>query len=147
MIIPNDLYSHHILARSDNIRHVELTPHKGSFDTTQFLSVQIDIRFPVDAVEIQEQAILLESFGYFKLVAIPEVGPEERLGYLQLVIRIVRIGNCPDILVAAQYRSRYCRHDPVLRFKLRGRDFFARSVHFRSTLQSPVATGKVHFPL
>ena len=142
MVIPDDLYSHHVLTRDNQVRHIELAPHKGAFDTPQFLSIHIDIRFPVDPVEVQEQAILLESFRHFKFVAIPEVRPEERFGYLQLVVRIVRIGDCPDILVTAQYRSRYSCHDPVLRFELRSRDFFTRSIHFRSTLQLPITAGQ-----
>ncbi len=142
MVIPDDLYSHHVLTRNNQIRHIELASHKGAFDTAQFLSVQKDIRFPVDPVEVQEQAVLLESFRHFELVTIPEVRPEERFGHLQLVVRIVRIGDCPDVLITAQYRSRHCRHDPVLRLVAQSRYFFTRSRHFRSTLQLPVAAGQ-----
>ena len=77
MRILNDLDGHHVLSRNDGIRHVELTAHKGAFDASDLLTVHIYICFPVDTVEVQEQAVLLESFGHFKLIPVPEVGPEE----------------------------------------------------------------------
>ena len=134
MGILDNLYRHDIFARNDKIRHIELTPHEGAVDTSHRFAIHKHVRFPVNTVEVQEQAILLETFGHLELVAIPEIGIKERLGYLQLVVRIVRIGDCPDILVTAQDCSRHSGHDPVLRLVTRSRDFLARSRHFRRTL-------------
>ena len=62
---------------------------------------------------------------------------------MQLVIRIVRIADRPDILVTAQDSSRNSRHNPVRRLEGGSRYFFAGSAHFRCALKLPVAAGEV----
>ena len=145
MLVLDDLYGYHILTRNDQVRYIELATHKGTFDAACLFSVYIYIRLPVDTVEIQEHTILFKVCRYLKLVTIPEIGIEERLGYLQLIICIVRIGNGTDILVTAQDSSRHRGNNPVFRLEAGSRYFFSRSRYFRSTLKFPVATGQIDF--
>ena len=57
--------------------HIEASTHEGSLYAPEVMAVEADRGFPVDTIEIQEQTILLESFGYLKLIPIPEIRVEE----------------------------------------------------------------------
>ena len=77
MLILDDLHRDNVLTWYDPVCNVKYTSDKRSLDTADLVTVQIYIRFPVDTIEIQEQTILLESFGYLKLIPIPEIRVEE----------------------------------------------------------------------
>ena len=145
VIILDDFDGDHILARRYDIRYVEDAPDEGAIDASQLLTVQIDIGFPVDAVEIQEDPVFLEVGRHLELVAVPEVRIEERLRDIQLVIGIIRVRHRPDVLVAAQDRARHRRHNPALGIERGCRDFLALRRYLRGTLQFPVAARQPDF--
>ena len=109
----DNFYGQHVLAGNDMLGYIVHTTHKGTFHQAKLGSVQVDVGFPVDTVKVQEQAFLLEAFGYFEFISIPEVGIEERFGYLEDVVGVVRIRHGTDILVAGQDSARYGRYNPV----------------------------------
>ena len=135
----DDLDGNDVLARHDYVGHVELSTDEGTLNTADLLAVDEDIRLPVDTIEVKEQPILLESFRQVELVAIPEIGVEERLGDIQYVGTEIRVGDSADVLIAGQYRTRNGRYDPVLGIEGAGRDLLACGAHFRGALQAPVA--------
>ena len=147
MFVFDDLYSHYVLTRNNYIRHIELATHKGTLDTAGLLTVHINVCFPVDTIEVQEDTFLFEVFRHGKLVAIPKVGVEERFRNHRLIVGIVRIGNSPNILVTAQDSTRHGSNDPVFRLEIRSGYLFTGGSHFGSPLQLPVSAGQVDLSL
>ena len=86
------LYSHHIYSIAQIASDVGLATHEGTFDAVHLLSVEPDVRFPVDAVEVQEHPLSLHLIRHAELTAIPEVTVEERFAREHKVIVVVRIG-------------------------------------------------------
>ncbi len=75
--------------------YVEPPPHESTIDASDVVPVEVDLGFPVDSVEIEPHAFagnLLRRCE--KLIAIPEIGAEERVGDGVLVVAVVGIGNC-----------------------------------------------------
>ena len=79
VLVTDHLDGQVVLALMEQSRHIEFPSHEGTFDGTQPLTVQIDVRLPVDAVKVQPQLVVLQVFGYFELIPVPEVRAEERL--------------------------------------------------------------------
>ena len=73
-----NFYGQHIRTFLHAVRHIESAADESTFQTTYLLSVQIDIGFPVDAVEVQKYTVALERGRYLELIAVPEVRVEER---------------------------------------------------------------------
>ena len=145
MLVLDDFYRQYVCAFLQEIGHVKLPADEGAFHASGFLSVQVDIGFPVDAVEVQRHAIALEALRHFKLVAVPEVGVEEGFGRYQLVVRIIKVGQGACLDIAAQYRAGHCGHYPLVGWVIRGGDDFSAFFHFRGTLHLPVAAREGHF--
>ena len=135
-----NLYGQYVLAGNDVLGYIVHAADKGTFHQTKLGTVQVDVGFPVDTVEVQEQAFLLEAFGHFEFIAIPEVGVEERFGDLEDVVGVVRIRHGTDVLVAGQDGARYGCHNPVVGAEIWLGDAFAIGRNRRSTLQHPVTS-------
>jgi hypothetical protein len=82
------------------------------FDSANLFSIQEDIRFPVNAVEIQPSHLSCSQHRRGKLGPIPEVGIEERVRYLQMVLAKIRIRDCPHIKVRGEHGARHGCHYP-----------------------------------
>ena len=65
MLVLDDFYRQYVCAFLQEIGHVKLPADEGAFHASGFLSVQVDIGFPVDAVEVQRHAIALEALRHF----------------------------------------------------------------------------------
>ena len=147
VFVLDDFHGQYVLAFLQEVRHVKLPADEGTFQASGFLSVQVDIGFPVDAVEVQRHAIALEALRHFKLVAVPEVGVEEGFGRYQLVVRIIEIGQGACLDIAAQYRAGHRGHHPSCGLIVRRGDHFSALCHFGCPLHLPVSAGQVHFPV
>src|SRR4030042_3616319 len=66
-----------LLTGYNQIRDIKFTPDKSSFNSSLLFTIYINIRFPVYAVKIQQHCFTCKIRRHIKLVAIPEVGPEE----------------------------------------------------------------------
>ncbi len=138
--ILDDLNRQDVLSTTfHKIRHIKLSVHESTFNATDLLSVQKDIGFPIDTVEIEEQTSAIERSRNGESSAIPEVGIEKRFRDLELVVRIVRIGKGTDIMIAGEHGSRNSGKNPTLGLECRRRDQFTTRFHVRSTLQAPLS--------
>ena len=77
MLILDDFYGYHVLARLYKVRHIQMSPHESAFYPPGLFSVQENIRFPIDAVKIQKDSPVLKIFRHLKLIPIPKIGIEE----------------------------------------------------------------------
>ena len=77
MRITDDLYGKVVLTLVEQARYIKLATHEGTLDTTQVLTIQIDIGLPVDAIEVEPLLIATQVIAYLELITIPEVGTEE----------------------------------------------------------------------
>ena len=115
MTVFYNLYGQYVLAGHNAICDIHFTTDKCTFNVTKLFAVKIDMSFPVDAVEIEENPFFDERFGYFKLISVPEAGIEKSLGDIKLVIRIIGVGYSTHIPVTGQDRSRYGSGNPTIR--------------------------------
>ena len=79
MLIADNLHGEVVLAFPQESGHVETTSHESPFDAAQSLSVEEDVCFPVDSVEVEPLLFPLQKTVPLKLVSIPEIAAEERL--------------------------------------------------------------------
>ena len=99
------LYSQHIHSIAQIASDVGLATHEGTFDAVRLLSVEPDVRLPVDAVEVQEHTLSLHLVGYAELTAIPEVTIEERFAREHKVIVVVRVGQGTSVHIRHEHRG------------------------------------------
>ena len=52
--------------------YIEFATHKGTLDTAQTLSVQINVSFPVDTIEVEPLLLAINTL-YVELLTVPEV--------------------------------------------------------------------------
>ena len=87
--------------------HVDARADKGTIDSANLLTIQEDIRLPVDTIEVKIGMLVL--VGRWLMVdgsTIPEIRVEERLGNLSHIIIIAVIRHRPDIHIAGEHGSR-----------------------------------------
>ncbi|OAV67182.1 hypothetical protein Barb4_02581 [Bacteroidales bacterium Barb4] len=138
-VLDNFNSKHVRFAGSNKLRHIKLAAHKAAIDTPYLRSVQEDIGFPIDTVEVEEQAFTRKVGRNVKRIAIPEVGVKEGLGDLQLVIPVVGVRQGTDAPIACQYSTGHSGRYPFrLTGKVRCRDVFAGGIHQRSPLHLPI---------
>jgi hypothetical protein len=82
--------------------YIEAAAHESAVDAAEFLSVQVDLGLPVDAVEVEPDVPAIAQPGTEKLVAIPEVSAEKRVGDEVLIVAEVGIGDCAVVEVAGE---------------------------------------------
>ena len=133
------LYGQHIHSIAQIASDVGLATHEGTFDAVHLLSVEPDVRLPVDAVEVQEHTLSLHLVGHAELTAIPEVAVEERFAREHEVIVVVRVGQGTSVHIRHEHRSghRGCR--PRGGVEPLAGNLCTRSLHLRGSLQAPVA--------
>src|ERR1017187_10131119 len=56
---------------------IEPAAHESAFNAPQFLAIKEDIRFPVDAIEVEPCVLAARPRRHHELVAIPEIGIEK----------------------------------------------------------------------
>ena len=139
MLVLDDFHRQYIRALLQEIRHVKLATDEGTLQASGFLSVQVDIGLPVDAVKVQRHTITLEALRHFEFIAIPEVGVEVGFGRYQLIVRIVQVGQGACLDVAAQYRAGYCGYHPLRGLIIRRRNDLAAFLYFGCPLHLPVS--------
>ena len=121
---------------------IETRAGEGAFHAAEFLAVEVDIGLPVDAGEIQPHLLPGAGRGRRELVAIPEIGVEERVGDHGLVVAEIGIGDRAGIVVAGEHGARHGGHQPVAVGKTGLREGDAGGLHLRIALHLPGAAGE-----
>ena len=101
----------HIVAVAQKRRDVGPSTHEGTFNAVGSLAVQVDIRLPVDTVEVQEHVLSAHILRHLEHASIPEVTVEERFRHLSDVVVVIwiRYGSHVDIRHQGSGRNRGSR--------------------------------------
>ena len=95
------------------IRHVDAGADKCTINTSYLLTIQKDICFPVDTIEVEIGMLFL--VGRRLMVdggTIPEIRIEERLGNLSHIVVIAVIRHRPDVHIAGKHGTRHGSLNP-----------------------------------
>ena len=103
-----------VLALVQQTAHVEPAANEGAVNAPHRLMVEIDLRLPVDAVEVEVGMLSVGSLGRGDRGAVPEVGLEETLRNLPHLVGVAVVGDGTDIHVARQHRTRHRGFDPLV---------------------------------
>ena len=93
--------------------HVDARADKGTVDSANLLTIQEDIRLPVDTIEVKIG--MLVPVGRWLMVdgsTIPEIRVEERLGNLSHIIIVAVIRHRTDIHITGEHGTRNGSLDP-----------------------------------
>ena len=134
-----NLHRQHVHAVVQIARHVGFSAQESPLDAVDFPSVQPNICLPIDAVEIQENALSAHLLRHSELASIPEIAVEKRLADREQIVVVVGIRQRAGVHIRHQNRRRHRRHRPRRGIKALFRDIFTRCRHLRSALQTPVA--------
>ena len=89
-------------AGMDEAGDVEAAAHHAAVDAADAVSIEIDFRLPVDAVEVEPETVPGGERWRDEFVAIPEVCAEERIGDGVLVVAEVGIGDGAIVEIAGK---------------------------------------------
>ena len=121
--------------------HVELSLAESPLDTAERDSVQVYIRLPIYAVEMQELALGVQVC--IKSVAVPERGTEIRVRAKELVVGKCRIGNGAGIDEACEYGAGHRGRHPGTVVIRRAREGRAVGLHQGGAPELPGSACKV----
>ena len=131
MGIANNPDGEYVNTRLQNICDVCAAPNECSFNTIDTFSIQENIGFPVDSIEVEQHTAPFRQCGEPKFAAIPEVGIEISIGYLQQIIGIIGVRESANVHVRSLHRSRYRGLNPTARVVIQSRNLLARRCHLR----------------
>ena len=117
---------------------VEVTADEGSLNLSDGMSVQPDVRLPVDAVEIKDEPFALLQRGCLEFRAIPEVGIEETVVDTRQVIIMADVFQQSGFLPSPCHRSRNGSLQPAACLIVCLRDGLATFFYFVCPLHCPV---------
>src|ERR1035437_551951 len=79
--------------------NIEFATDESAADTSEIMTIQVNLRFPVDAIKIEVHLFTFVRSRRCEYITIPKVRIEIGIRNKELVIAVIRIGQCAIIQI------------------------------------------------